>query len=277
MRPVFLLFLLFCILIGTVPARAGIPDGYAPAGPGATYLALGDSLVTGSNSQGTPTLSYAERMHQRLALTFPELGFNADLARDSETSATILNDGQLAAAEAFIAAERAAGRDVGLVTLSIGGNDLANVLINGADPQMTLTNFRTNYAQILDRLLAALTVEDARRGDLLLLNYYNPYPGFSITEPPFNLADIYVPQLNAIIAEEAASRGLPVADAATAFAGREAELIFVNREACENLVNPFINCDYHPTEGGQQAMADSLLDVTGYEIPERMYLPTLQR
>jgi len=272
-----LLVLLCCVLIGTLPARAGLADSYVSAGPGTTYLALGDSLVTGSNGQGTPTLPYADRMHQRLTLTFPELGFNAGLARDSETSATMLNGGQLAAAESFIAAERAAGREVGLVTLSIGGNDLVDVLINGADPAMTLANFRSNYAQILDRLLAALTVEDSRRGDLLLLNYYNPYPGFTLTEPPFNLADIYVPQLNAIIAEEAAGRGLPVADVASAFAGREAELIFVKREACENLVNPFINCDYHPTEGGQQILAERLLEVTGYDIPESVYLPSLRR
>lgn len=263
------------------PVDAAMPPGLAPVGPGTTYLALGDSLTTGfeeaGNADGQP--GYPELVFSTLRATYPSLT-RRNLGVDGETSTGFLS-GQIGEAETLIAAERAAGRRVGLVTLSIGGNDLFAALPApfGSDraPETALATFETNLPVILDRLLAALKDSSgARQGDLLIADLYNPYPGLEIPGRG-KLADTYIPRFNAIIKAVAAARGIPVAEVGAAFSGREAEYIYVQRPYA-SFFDPGVRTKYdlHPRPAGHRAIADQVLAVSGYQLA-RSYLPFLLR
>jgi lysophospholipase L1-like esterase len=196
------------------------------------------------------------------------------------------NGGQLAAAVAYIGSQRAAGRVVSPVTLDIGGNDMVGVFLGtgGKTITDTLPIFRANLQAILDALTGALTTNGQRTGDLILMNYYNPYPGQTIYDTPFTnlpdgqqpiVTDAEVPKFNQVIAEEAAARGIPLVDAYSAFAGREPDLIYVRFPI---LLFPFDanNFDYHPRPDGHALLARSFAEASGYVLP-RAYLPSITR
>jgi lysophospholipase L1-like esterase len=279
---VFFIITLLLLLAGQTPAPtvAYVPSAYTPKGPGDTYLALGDSLATGveaaANNDNQP--GYPAMMYEHLQQRYPELRFE-NVGVSGETSSSMLNNGQLDNALATIASERTDGRRVGLVTLGIGGNDAVKILLGEAEAEETLAQFKTNLDTIVSRLLTELTgVYDEPQGDLLLMKYYNPYPGLNI--PPTNeqRADIWLPQVNAAIEEVATRYELPVAEVADAFAGREEELLFVNQDIYEDprLLVPELNpnfekdLDYHPTAAGHQVIAQEFLTVSGVIPPEHI-------
>ncbi len=261
--------------IGAVRGQAA-SDG--PVEPGAVYLALGDSLATGTeepnNDDGLP--GYPAVLFERLRTRYPTIDYE-NLARDGEDSTTILAaDGQLDQAIARINELDAAGTPVGLVTLSIGGNDIVSILPpNNADPAATLATFRANFAIVLDRLQAALFAADQQRqGNLLVMDYYNPYPGL----PLLGIGDMageWIPQFNAAIRDIASERGIPVAAVAEAFVGREVELIYVQRPYPTSFLDPLIRqrLDYHPRPAGHEIIAAAFWRANGYG--STVYLPII--
>lgn len=263
------------------PTRAADPAAYAPVGPGDVYLALGDSLATGdeapANNDGKP--GYPIYLHTILTSTRPISYTN--LGVSGETSTTMrAPGGQLDKALGFIAAQRAAGRRVSPVTLSIGGNDMVGVILPGSTTTLTdaITLFRSNFEQTLDQLTAALTTNGQRAGDIVVLRYYNPYPALATSSPiPLNAnPDLDVPKFNQVIAEVAAARGVAVADGYSPFLEREAALTFVR---FPYIFFPFIeaNFDYHPREAGQIALAQGFARATSYALKEpRAYLPLIR-
>jgi lysophospholipase L1-like esterase len=284
---------------GTMSVAAYVPDGYTPLGPGDTYLALGDSLPLGyevpANADDDP--GYAVRLNTFLQANNPGLTTYENLAVLGETSTTMITptmaiSSQLELAVAFIESERAAGREVGLVTLSIGGNDMLRILPSavggeGIDGEVALAEFTANLDIILDTLLGALTVEGQRQGDLLLMNYYNAYPGLENPLDPGNNTDVWLPQFNAAIQAAAEARGLPMAEVAQAFEGNEAALIYVQRPYAslfpppENVDELF---DFHPRPPGHCVIAREFYAVSGYgdvsDFPTclwSVFLPAIQR
>lgn len=291
-RALLLLLLALAPLLA-LPARAARPAA-APIGPGDVYLALGDSLPAGfevadDGQPGFPTPLHAALRARRPGIALVNMGQATGTGVEGgETSTTFLAPGgQLERAVAFIAAERAAGRVVSPVTLSIGGNDAVGVILPGSTTTVTaaLALYRANLSEALDRLLGVLTEGGARTGDLIVQNYYNPYPGLAST-PPYNLLlgsvnpDSDLPRFNQIIAEEAAARGVPVADVYTPFLGREAQYLYVQRPYPSN---PFgltpdqlrASFDFHPRPAGHQAIAAAFLAAGGYTTT--IYLPALVR
>jgi lysophospholipase L1-like esterase len=292
------LFLLVLLAgAGAMSVAAYVPDGYAPLGPGDTYLALGDSLPLGyevpANADDDP--GYAVRLNDFLQANNPGLTTYENLAVLGETSTTMITpttaiSSQLELAVAFIESERAAGREVGLVTLSIGGNDMLRILPSavggeGIDGEVALAEFSGNLDIILDALLDALTVEGQRQGDLLLMNYYNPYPGLDNPLDPGNNTDVWLPQFNAAIQAAAEARGLPMAEVAQVFEGNEAMLIYVQRPYAD-LIPPPPNVeelfDFHPRPAGHCVIAREFYAVSGYgDVSEFssclwfVYLPTV--
>jgi lysophospholipase L1-like esterase len=286
-RTLILLALLACAAVaGLYPfAQAATPPAYAPVGPGDVYLALGDSLSTGDEE---PTNSAAEGflpgypdyfaglLQQTAPISYTLLGVSGETSTSMRAPG-----GQLDRAIAYIADQRAAGRRVSPVTLSIGGNDAVSVLLGGT---LTVTDsvilFRTNLTVILDELQTALGGE----GDLLLMNYYNPYPDLTIapfpgiiTLPPGQepiVTNRDLPKFNQVIAELAAERGIPVVDVFSAFQGRQAELTFVRFPIVLTLdqAQNRINLDYHPRAIGHQVIARGFAETSGYVVP-RMWLP----
>ncbi|MFV9507455.1 MAG: hypothetical protein AB4911_23120, partial [Oscillochloridaceae bacterium umkhey_bin13] len=227
--------------------------------------------------------------HQQLQATKPALELEV-LAQSSgtgvstgETSSSFLAPGgQLERAEAFIAAELAAGRRVSPVTLTIGGNDMVAVIRPGSTVAVTptLTTFHTNLVQILDRLTAALTVDGERTGELVIATYYNPYPGLKQVFPQLNAdPDTDLPRLNQIILDEAAARCIRVAQLYEAFP-REAnastlgQLIFVRFPYDFNLSQLEQNFDFHPREAGHRLIATTFLAAEG---GCQLYLPLVAR
>lgn len=262
-------------LFSVRPTRATVPEPYNPVGVGTTYLALGNSLTTGTeadaNNDELP--GYPANIYHDLQVKYPNLAYE-NFGKDGETSTSMINAGQLEQAEAFIANEIANGRRVSPVTLSIGGNDVVSILLDeNVHGEQALETFKTNLDTILDRLLTALTdVYDAPQGNLIIMDYYNPYPGLRhpLTNEP--LMDEWAEKFNAAIKEAAAERNIPVAEVAQAFSGNEADLLFVNQEIYEN---PFLliessnptferDLDYHPRAAGHQVIADQFIAVSGY-------------
>jgi lysophospholipase L1-like esterase len=293
-RALLTLLTLLTPLLGislAMPLGAAEPPTLAAAGPGDIYLALGDSLATGdeepSNTAAEGDLPgypayLSEMLNQTLPISYTNLGVSG------ETSSSMLAPGgQLDAAVAFIGTERAAGRRVSPVTLSIGGNDMVGTFL-GQSPQTitdTLPLFRANLEQILHRLQTALTENGQPTGDLLLMNYYNPYPGLLIrpisgliTLPPGQapiVTDQEVPRFNQIIAEEAAERGITVVDAYSAFQGRQATLTFVRFPYAFDLITIRRDFDYHPREAGHRVLASGFADASGYVL-KRLWVPVVQ-
>jgi lysophospholipase L1-like esterase len=265
-RLLFLLALLLPLALFARPAQAA---EHSPVELGDLYLALGDSLATGfetaGNADGQP--GYPVFLHQTLLAADLTLDY-ANLGMDGESAASmLLPGGQLERAEALIAQERTQGRRIALVTLSIGGNDIFQQLLLTSDPDATERAFvrlRANLEAILGRLRAALGADTP----LLVMSYYNPYPGLVLPGDEAPRADLLVPRLNTLIAELAAAHGAGLVDVYTPFLGREAELTFVRipyRPLFEDL---FTNYDFHPRLAGHLLIAERFALAQGLPVAQ---------
>lgn len=162
----------------------------ALVGPKANYLALGDSLAFGYQPNFDWANGYASVFFN--ALTKHGVQHYDNLACPDENSNSMINGGcpyallhkfiysgsQLQAAVRYLR-ERAG--QVSPVTLDIGANDLIpdlnlnNCTIN-AKWQSDLATLDNNLKNvILPQLGAAMTVNGQMTGDLIVLNYYDPY------------------------------------------------------------------------------------------------------
>lgn len=277
--------ILIALLVAGMWPTAGARAA-ALSAPGDVYLALGDSLAVGYevpvNNDGKP--GYPDLVLTRAQAFNPALTLN-NVGVVGETSATLISDGQIGAAESAIASARSAGQCVGLITLDIGGNDFGRILTGDSTAAAAISGFRANLNTILGRLVSAAHNQVTGCAPrIALMDYYNPYPGLPI--PPGNqpLADMYLPELNSIIRDAAATYGLAVANVAAAFQGREAELIYVNQGIYTNplLRLPFTpwfegNVDFHPRPAGHQVIADEFwqaLDLVP-PVPTLLELPDL--
>lgn len=265
------------VLAALLPANASAAT-LSP--PGDIYLAMGDSLAVGveapGNNDGQP--GYPALLLERLRSLNPAIELvNVGVA--GETSSTLISGGQLAAAESAINAAESAGKCVGFITLDIGGNDFGRILTGEDNPGSAISTFSANLTTILNRLQAAANSQVAGcTPRIVLMDYYNPYPGLPIPPSDQPLADIYLPSLNSIIRSAAAARGLAVTNVESAFRGREPELIYVNQGIYTNplLRLPFTpwfetNVDFHPRPAGHQVIADQMWAAAGLVPP----VPTL--
>ena len=165
-----------------------VPVSAAPPTP-TVYLGLGDSLTEGQGASDWDATGYvplfadyvAGRPHGN-AKNLVNLGFGG------ETTASFMADGQLGAALAVIAEPS----DVRVVTLSLGGNDLLDLLYTdtpcatpggiGSDAcaaavAAALGGVAARYPQIVGALVGALAVEDPVPEDVYVLTLYNPFKG----------------------------------------------------------------------------------------------------
>jgi lysophospholipase L1-like esterase len=191
------------------------PAAYVPLGPGASYLALGDSLAAGF-TVGDPAEAYVARLATALRALNPATTVT-NIAVPGETARSFRSR-QLPRALKFIAEERAAGRRVSPITIDIGGNDARTAeREDRATREATIQEIEENLGYALDRLIAATRDRAGRRtADIAVMNYYNPYGGDS-TDP--DSPAYWAERLNDAIQRAAASRHIPVADVATAFGG----------------------------------------------------------
>jgi lysophospholipase L1-like esterase len=231
-------------LAGTLWARRE-PPVYAPQGPGELYLALGDSLAWGFRLDDPARESYPALIHA--ALADPAATELLNLSVPGETSGSFVAR-QLPRAVEQIAAARRAGRSVSPITLDIGGNDLRNVeRAPSAEREAAVEAARRNIALALDELRRAA----GSRADIAVMTYYNPYGGDADEVG----GDAYwVERLNQAIREEAALRGVAVADVYPDFAGGRF------------YTHTFILLgDIHANALGHSLMAERFLAALGYQ------------
>lgn len=265
---------------------AGRPPAAHAAGDIDIYLALGNSLALGveapGNNDGQP--GYPALVHSRMQDLYPGVSL-VNLAVAGETSGTMISGGQLAAAESAIANAAGAGECVGFITLDIGGNDFGQILAGQTTAESAIPAFQSNLDTILNRLQAAAANQIAGCSPrIVLMDYYNPYPGLPIPPSDEPLADMYLPSLNSIIRNAAAARGIGVTNVEAAFRGREAELLYVNQDIYTNplLRIPFTPwfetaVDFHPRSDGHEVIADQFWVAAGLTppVPELDALPDL--
>jgi acyl-CoA thioesterase I len=241
------------------------PSPIAAAG---TYLALGDSLAVGAGASRPDETGYVARLHRALSEpnASPRVIVLRNLAIGGETSSSMRNGGQLAAALDAIAD---ADPPIALVTLDIGGNDLLRLLGTAAcaaDPlgaeclrllAVTLAEFGAVYRQVLDELASALDAH-APSARLAVMTYFNPFSGTDASlEAAAELAllgtdgrldcgadDPQARGMNDIIACLGEEHGALVVDVQPAFAGLGLELTHIASE------------DIHANDRGYEVIAD---------------------
>lgn len=278
----------FAVLAIAVVAIVGLGLSTASASadlkPDREYVALGDSLAVGVGATVPDQLGYVARFNNRyFRANGNGPGVLTNLSVSGETSATFISRGQLAAAVAAIGNP---DRDVELVTLDIGGNDLLGLLSPGspctvdpdslacqADVAATITAFAGNYGQIVGTLAAVLAAEP---GDetLMVMTYYNLFDGIGhplepavdrallggdlkidcvAFHPVFgNPANIGV---NDVIACVGQSFGATAVDVHPLFDGRALELTHM-------AVG-----DFHPNNHGHKVIAQAFVDEVTPQSP----------
>jgi lysophospholipase L1-like esterase len=131
-----------------------------------------------------------------------------------------------------------------VVTISVGGNDLLEIL-KGADPTTVLPAFQANLVQILGTLRLSLP-ENAR---IIIGNQYD-IPEITANKPG---ADRVIDAFNKIIASVAEATHALVADVFSAFKGRNG-LLLVERHGADQF-------EVHPTNAGYRVMAKAFAAV----------------
>jgi lysophospholipase L1-like esterase len=243
----------------------------ALAGSRHYYMAVGDSLSFGFQPNLNFTSGFADDLGSDLHRVFGSNTANFACARES--TRTMISGGcpgrfilhqsytgpQLDAAVNFI--KRNNGR-ISPVTLEIGANDVlpdfdqatctpvANYLADLATMDANLTK------TILPRLLDALATPTGHQaGDLVLLNYYNPFVRECANSPDF------VHLINEHLAADAAQFRVPVVDIYAAFGGDAfmADHICTLTWICDAQFH-----DIHPTTAGYHLIAQAIESVLNY-------------
>ena len=216
-------------------------------------VALGDSIAAGIGA-GHVSEGCMWLLAERLRTLRPELEL-AFLAIPSESSTSMLQPGgQLDRAERVIAESLAAGRSVGPITLSVGGNDILVGALLGHDEALRL--FEQNLEAILRRLASALRPGGRPLAEVAAVQtVYNPFEAL----PPDEAA-LMAPHrsdrggFNAAIRRLCGNAGVRVADVAGLFRGRSMELTWIRTG------------DIHPTGEGHAAIAEEYLRTGGWDV-----------
>lgn len=258
------------------PTPAGTAEGPpvkgGPSGPG-TYIALGDSLTAGV---GAPAGSGFVDLVARALGQGMEL---LNLGHPGDTSAELIEHGHLDRALGEIGSRDSDGRpnnDVRLVTITIGGNDLLDLLpqyvLQGQCPSReallsrpeclsTLRAAMGRLAANLDAILSRLR-QAAPQVPIVVVTLYNPFSGRD--QQLGALGDLALEGeegtalptgVNDVIRDAARRHNVLVADVFPPFQGRSPELV------SSDMI--------HPNQSGYRVMAEAVLSVLGVPSPGR--------
>jgi lysophospholipase L1-like esterase len=251
---------------------AALATPAAAATPATRYLGLGDSLAWGDGASVPLETGYVGLLADYFAGdAHGGAKQSTNLAVRGETTASFIGGGQLAAAMASIADPRTDSR---VITLSIGGNDLLDLLNDPTDPCVAdpasptcqflvataLGGVATNMPVILGSLGSALAT-DPNGAQVYVMTLYNPFGG---TGHPFEAAvdfgllgsdgridcvaiqtDPTAGGLNDIVACTAGFFGATVVDAYPVIGDQALELTHIG--------DPGFNI--HPNDDGYEALA----------------------
>lgn len=262
-----LLFVVWLLLCVPLSASAAI-HALSLVGPKVYYLAVGDSLAYGYQ----PNLDYSHGYADDFYSNLKGHGTTsyANMACPGETTTSMINGGcsfsvlrkyfytgaQLDAALSYLQAH--AGK-VSPVTLDIGANDMLHDINSStctvsASWNSDLATMDANLTQvILPKLVAALTVNGQRTGDLLLMNYYDPYQNLC----PALVS--YSQEVNQHLAVDASGYATLI-DVFTPFGGAATP----NPNTCSYTWMCSTYKDIHATTTGYSVIASAFEQTAGY-------------
>jgi acyl-CoA thioesterase I len=190
-------FLMVAVVVTLLAAQA-VPAAAASPSP-TLYLALGDSLAVGDGATVPAETGYVGLLSDYYAgSSHGDAKQSLNIAVGGETTASFVA-GQLNSA---VAAILDPGTDVKVVTISIGGNDLLNLLNEPTDACVVdpssitcqtllataLGGVAANYPTLMGTLMWALT-QDPGTERVFVLTLYNPFGGTgSVYEAPVSRA-----------------------------------------------------------------------------------------
>lgn len=219
---------------------------------GDEYLALGDSVAYGVGAPFPEQLGYAGVFYEDyLKRLQPGLLYYKNLAVPGETSSTFISRSrtrsQLERAIDELDAADKAGRKVGPITLTIGGNDMLEARGKTlAEKNATLERYDANLQIILERL----TSRTGGKADLILTTYYNPYAYNTGGEDE---ETAWVRRFNELIKKRASEYKLKVADFFGPIFGREKTYSWIGLG------------DIHPNTAGHALLAAAVWKAIGYD------------
>jgi len=249
-------------LEGVGPTPSPTPT---PAPQGGTYIALGDSLSSGSGASDKAATSFVALVHQGLGPRYELI----NLGHSGDASFELLDHGHLNEALSAIEGRNNDGNpnnDVRLVTLEIGGDDMLDLLplvLGGTCPDVEtalsraeclqrLNTATRRLQQNLDTILSRLQ----RADDDLIIVLMTVYDPFSGSIPRLSeLARIVLegapgsafPEgINSVIRAQARQKGVLLVDLYPLFQGRAGELI------ADDLI--------HPNDAGHGALAEAVIE-----------------
>ncbi|HVB22269.1 MAG TPA: SGNH/GDSL hydrolase family protein [Ktedonobacteraceae bacterium] len=268
--PLLLAFaLLFVCVPSTFAATANMASHHSLVGPKKHYLALGDSLAFGFQPDLNFDSGYADDFFSNLK----NHGVKslANMACPGETSVTFLNGkcpypylrkypylgSQMNAAVEYI---KDYPGQVSPVTLDIGANDVNrdinpnNCTINQQGFQSDLAKLDYNLTQIiLPTLKKALTINGKMTGDIVIMNYYDPYQ---------NICPNTIPgaeEANSHLATDVSGFGT-IVNVFTAFGGPNVP----NPNICSYTWMCSFFTDIHATTKGYRVIANTFEKGYGY-------------
>ncbi len=269
------LILAFALLFVFVPATFAATatsarhQHHALVGPKKHYLALGDSLAFGFQPDLNFDSGYADDFYSNLK--GHGVQSLANMACPGETSVTFLNGNcpypylrkypylgsQMNAAVDYI--HDYAGQ-VSPVTLDIGANDV-NGDINPNNCSINQQGFQTDLAKvdynltqvILPALKQALTINGQMTGDIVMMNYYDPYQNICPNTIPGS------EEVNAHLAADVNGFGT-IVDVFTAFGGPNVP----NHHICSYTWMCSIFTDIRATTKGYRVIANTFETGYGY-------------
>jgi len=271
-RRIALPFILALVLLFTIGplALANTRDAAASlVGPKKNYLALGDSLAFGYQPDFDFRHGYTDDFYQDLR--GHGVTAMANLACPGETSATMIQGkcpfpllrkypyigSQLNAALLYLSLHRG---QVSPVTLTIGANDLLPAInsktceINASEFDAALPLLDANLTQvILPQLHNALMVDGKVTGDLVMMNYYDPFQDRCPLTVPL------IQEFNQHLLNDAQGYGI-IVNSFDAFGG--AALPNTNICAYTWICSTFN--DVHATSLGYSTIASTFEKTTGY-------------
>lgn len=270
-RRVFMpLSLAFVLLLLFAPSTFARPRPHVQTvGAKQRYLALGDSLAFGYQPNFNYDDGYADDFYSYLK--GHGVSKSANLGCPGETSVTFLNGkcpvpflrkfpyigSQLNAALFYMALYPG---QVSPVTLDIGANDLlpdinkSTCAINTAKFATDLATLDANLTQtILPKLHNALLVKGQLTGDLVLMNYYDPYQNIC----PNTVQ--YIQTINQHLAADVSGYGT-IADVFSAFGGATTP----NTNICGYTWECSIFHDIHSKNTGYSVIASAFESSVNY-------------
>lgn len=259
------MLLFFTFSVGSASAHAQV----TLVGPKQHYLAVGDSLAFGFQPDLDFSHGYADYLYSNLK------GHGttslANFACSGETSTTMIKGGcpysylrkypyvgdQLDAALLYLYLNPG---KVSPVTLDIGANDIKGSL-NTSTCATDVASFNAALAQldanltqvILPKIRAALTVNGVVTGDIVVMNYYDPYQNICPNSVP------YTQLVNQHLAQDVAGYGL-LADVFSRFGGTTTP----NPNICTYTWMCSVFKDIHSKDAGYQVIAQTFEDTLGY-------------